>query len=147
MQEFLQTLAADGPVAALEPDRKSFTLAEVALALGVKKASIAPLVTRHGLAAEGKGKARRFPRATVEALLAHRARGLGHGTAGYYARELKAFTRWLARRRRIAEDPLADLQGAAPTRATIDTTGGRPRRPNCVASSPRLKSARGFSAG
>jgi integrase len=39
---------------------------------------------------------------------------VGHGTAGYYAREVKAFTRWLARRRRIAEGPLADLPGATP---------------------------------
>jgi hypothetical protein len=39
---------------------------------------------------------------------------VGHGTAGYYAREVKAFTRWLARRRRIAEDVHADLPGASP---------------------------------
>jgi integrase len=89
-------------------------MAEAAQALGIRNASFAPLVARHGLAAEGSGKARRFPRSTVEALLAHRSRGVGHGTAGYYAREVKAFTRWLARRRRIAQDPLADLQGATP---------------------------------
>jgi integrase len=113
VQEFLQGLTMDKP-APLESGKQQFTLAEAARALGIKKASVAPLVARHGLAGEGKGKARRFPRATVEALLAYRSRGLGHGTAGYYAREVKAFTHWLARRRRVAEDPLADLPGATP---------------------------------
>jgi integrase len=114
VQDFLQGLAADKAHATMESGKEQFTLAEVALALDLNKASVCPLVARHGLPAQGKGKARRFPRATVEELLARRSRGLGHGTAGYYAREVKAFTRWLARRRRIAEDPLADLQGATP---------------------------------
>src|SRR5262249_34038255 len=97
VQGFLQGLAADKPATALEPGREQVTLAEAARALGIRKASLAPLVARHGLAAVGQGKARRFPRATVEVLLAYRSRGVGHGTAGYYAREVKAFTRWLAR--------------------------------------------------
>jgi excisionase family DNA binding protein len=113
VQDCLQALAADRPAAAREPGKEQFTRGEVARVLGIKNASVAPLVARHRLAAQGKGKARRFPRATVEALLAYRARGMDHGTAGYYAREIKSFTRWLARRR-IAEDMLADLPGASP---------------------------------
>src|SRR5262249_20228892 len=114
VQAHLQALASDRPAARLEPGKQHFTLAEAAAALGIRKASVAPLGARHNLLAEGKGKGRRFPRQTVEALLAHRSRGVGQGTAGYYAREVKAFTHWLARRRRVDADPLADLPGASP---------------------------------
>jgi excisionase family DNA binding protein len=91
---------------------ESFTLAEAAQALGINKASVAPLVARHRLPAEGKGKARRLPRATVEALLARRSQGVGSSTAGYYAREIKAFTSWLAESDRIPKDRLTKLPGA-----------------------------------
>ncbi|SRR5579883_1364291 len=113
VQEFLSALSADAaswPV--LDADKQSFTRTELAALLGVKPASVHPLVRRHGLAASGNGKARRYPRETALALLARQQRGAAVSTAGYYAREIKAFTRWLARRRRIADDPLADLAGA-----------------------------------
>jgi len=113
VQEFLADLSAGAASRlTLDVDAQWFTLAELAQLLGVKPASVNPLVRRHGLGAEGNGKARRYPRATVEALLARQERGAAVSTAGYYAREIKAFTRWLARRRRIPDDPLADLPGA-----------------------------------
>ena len=113
VQEFLATLTVGGADAEQGQDKEAYTLAEVAGTLGIKAASVAPLLARHGLQGEGNGKARRFPRAVVEALLTRRARGLGTGTAGYYAREVKAFTKWLAKRERIPDDPLADLSGAS----------------------------------
>jgi excisionase family DNA binding protein len=114
VQEFLQTLTVGAATSALPAGRAEFTLAEAARVLGIKKASVAPLVTRHGLAAAGQGKARRLPRATVEVLLEMRSRGVGHGTAGYYAREVKAFTRWLVRKGKLGRDPLEELPGANP---------------------------------
>jgi hypothetical protein len=86
----------EGTARSLEPGQDTFTRAEVAMILGVKPESINPLVRRHGLAAEGNGKARRYPRQTVEAILERQARGMGASTVGYYAREIKAFTKWLA---------------------------------------------------
>jgi hypothetical protein len=113
VQTFLADLTAGAaPAGGPEPGRTSFTRAEVAGLLGIKPESVNPLVRRHGLAAQGNGKARRFPLATVESLLALSGRGAGASTAGYYAREVKAFTRWLAWRKRIPDDPLADLPGA-----------------------------------
>jgi excisionase family DNA binding protein len=112
VQAFLAKLSGEGQAQALEPEKESFTLAEVAQALGVKNSSVNPLVRRHGLEATGKGRARRFPRATLEVLLARQSTGMGASTVGYYAREAKSFTRWLAKRKRIPEDPLAELEGA-----------------------------------
>jgi integrase len=115
VQEFLAGLTADRPGAAPAPDEQEFTLKRVAEVLGIKAASVAPLVARHNLVAEGNGKARKFPRATVEALLAIRGRGKGDSTVGYYAREVKAFPRWLADAERLPRDPLAKLPGAGTT--------------------------------
>ena len=47
---------------------QSFTRSERAAALGVRPPAIRGLVRRHGLAAAGEGRARRFPRETAEAL-------------------------------------------------------------------------------
>jgi integrase len=113
VQEFLAELSADAANwPDLDAEQQSFTRGELAALLRVKPASVHPLVRRHGLAASGNGKARRYPRETALALLARQQRGAAVSTAGYCAREIKAFTRWLARRRRIADDPLADLAGA-----------------------------------
>ena len=113
VQAFLAGLSDDAaPADALNRAKTTYTLAEVSAVLCVKPVSINPLVRRHGLLAEGNGKARRYPRATVQALLARQARGMGVATVGYHAREVKAFTHWLTKRNRIAQDPLADLQGA-----------------------------------
>jgi integrase len=113
VQDFLRSLG-DGaaPAGALGPMQGAYTLAEVAAVLGLRPCSINPLVRRHRLEATGNGKARRFPRATVEALLGLRDLGIGASTVGTYARDVKSFARWLVRRKRIAEDSLADLPGA-----------------------------------
>src|SRR5262249_35245910 len=69
VMEWLAGLRRTGrPRAELPPGKEWFTRSEVAQALGIKPASVTPLVQRHRLQAAGNGKARRFPRATVEAL-------------------------------------------------------------------------------
>lgn len=113
VQEFLSRLSSgSAPAGELDAEKEFFTRDEVAELLDIKPASVSPLVRRHGLEAEGNGRARRFPRQTVAVLLSRTARGLGVSTAGYYAREIKAFTKWLTKRKRMADDPLAALEGA-----------------------------------
>ncbi len=113
VQDFLRSLCdGEAPACALDPAKESYTLAETAAALGLRPCSINPLVRRHSLTASGNGKARRFPRATVEALFDLRDHGIGPSTVGNYAKDVKSFSRWLTRRKRIAEDPLAELPGA-----------------------------------
>ena len=109
-QDWLTTLRA-GRAPIPVPDRNEFTRAEVADVLGVKPGAVTALLTRHRLAAEGKGKARRYPRATVEALARSRARGASFGTANRYLTAARAFGRWLVRDRRLPENPLAHLRG------------------------------------
>jgi hypothetical protein len=56
----------------------------VAALLGIKPASAPPLVRRHRLQAMGKGKARRSPRATVEALQDRQCQGASVETTNQY---------------------------------------------------------------
>src|SRR5262249_44294829 len=51
------------------------------------------------LLATGKGKKRRFPRATVQDLADRAARGAAAETVNHHARALQAFGRWLAGKR------------------------------------------------
>jgi len=112
VQEFLADLRETGRrLAALDPGKEWYTLEELATALGLKKTNVCPLVRRHGLEAVGKGRARRFPQATVLALHTRLSRGSGTQTSAYYLREAKSFCRWLVRDRRTPENPLAHLQG------------------------------------
>lgn len=111
VQQYLADLRDNGrPLSPLDPGKEWYTRAELGGAIGVKPATVKALVRRHGLDAEGNGKARRFPRATVEALRARLGRGAGVQTANYYLREIKAFCRWLVMDRRMGDNPLAHLQ-------------------------------------
>src|SRR5262249_7145508 len=100
-----------GPPAPPEPapGREWFTKAEVAELLGVKRPAVTALVARHRLGAKGNGKARRYPRATVEALLALRPRGVSVRTSNFYLGAVKQFVRWMVRDGRRAANPLAHL--------------------------------------
>ncbi len=82
----------------------------VAELLGVERYSVPPLVARHGLKADGNGRNRRFPRETVETLLALRRSGVSVGTTNQYAMHAKGFGNWLVRPgRRLGENPFRDL--------------------------------------
>src|SRR5262245_61072758 len=98
--EWLADLRRQGaPRAELPPGQAAFTRNEGARLLVIKPASVTPLVRRHRLAAEGKGKARRYPRATVEALQNLQSGGASVATANQYLGHLKSFFNWLVKDR------------------------------------------------
>ena len=102
--------AKTGDAAPVEiPAGASFTPAEAAKLLGITGAAVRAAVKRLGLSAEGNGKARRFPRATVETLVANGAKGCGPATSNHYTRAARGFFRWLVRLKRIGSDPLESL--------------------------------------
>ncbi len=112
VQGFLAGLRERGRHAGqLDPTKESYKRRELAAALGLNPASIPTLVRRHRLAASGRGKARRYPRATAEALAAMRSRGRSVKTSNLHLDAVKAFCNWMVRDRRVAENPLDHLSG------------------------------------
>jgi integrase len=99
------------PLPALDPQKEWYTPAELAGALGLTQPAVPPLVKRHRLETKGKGTARRYPRATAEALYALRTRGRSIKTSNAYLEVVKSFCNWLVRDRRMANNPLAHLKG------------------------------------
>jgi excisionase family DNA binding protein len=98
------------PRIALEPGKEAYTPKEAAALLGIKCASVGAVVRRHRLEATGQGKARRFPRATVEALQDRLCQGASVETANQYLTHLKSFVRWLVKDRRMGENPFAHVE-------------------------------------
>ena len=80
------------------------------------------MVKRHSLPAKGNGKARRLPRATLEALAERRAQGKSPETINHYIRAIRGFTRWLARSDRLRKNP---LEGLALLNAEMDIRHAR----------------------
>ncbi len=66
--------------------------------------AVRAVVKRHNLTATGNGKARRLPRATVEALVLKQAKGCGPATTNHYIRAVRGFFRWLVRAKRIGSN-------------------------------------------
>ena len=115
IEKYLADLRADGPaLRPLDRMKDEYTKAEVAAALGINKTAIGSLVKRHRLQATGNGKARRYPRATVEALRERRDRGVSIKTSNLYLSGMKAFCNWLVRDRRIDANPIIHLKGLDP---------------------------------
>jgi integrase len=111
VEVFLGQLREDrGQPDAIDPPRETYTQSQVAKIIGVKKRSVASLLRRHRLDATGNGKARRYPRATVEALLTIRRRGVSGQTSNGYLAAMKQFCAWLVADRRLAENPLTHLE-------------------------------------
>jgi integrase len=94
----------------LEAGQESYTKRELAAALGVKPHCLPPLIRRWNLAVTGRGRARRFPRATAEALQERLCRGASVETTNQYLSHLKTFCRWLVKDRRMGENPFAHLE-------------------------------------
>jgi integrase/recombinase XerC len=92
------------------PDRETFAPADVAALLGVSGAAIRGNVKRWNLAAEGNGKARKFPRATVLALAARMSQGASPATVNHYVRAVRGFARWMVKAKRLAANPLDGLE-------------------------------------
>jgi integrase len=82
---------------------------EAAYLLGIHPASLTRCVARDGLAAEGAGKARTYPRSTVEAIRARLPGANGVATRNHYLAAIKGFCHWLAREGRIPVNPIAHL--------------------------------------
>jgi integrase len=91
------------------PGETGYTRRQVADLLGVTGRAIPPLVNRHRLAATGKGKARRYPPATVEYLLALHCKGASIRTSNSYLVALKAFLNWMVSDKRLGENPVDHL--------------------------------------
>jgi integrase/recombinase XerC len=106
--DWLNTLRRDADLVAIPAD-DSFKPAVVAELLGVTVAAVGSAVKRLGLAASGNGKARRLPRATVEALVLRKAKGRGPETANHYVRTVRAFFNWLVEAKRMLSNPLETL--------------------------------------
>jgi len=110
--DFLHGLRSDPRRPALPLGQEWFAPKELLEALGgVKPARLGRVLRRENLPAAGTGKARRYPRATVEALQERFCRGIGAGTSNGYLAAIKGFTRWLANTHpaRCPSNPLASL--------------------------------------
>ena len=105
---WLAARRADAAPPAVPPGAE-FSPMAAALIVGVSGAALRGLVRRHGLAATGAGRARRYPRATVKAVLAARARGCSPETANHYVRATRGFARWMVAAGRAPANPLATL--------------------------------------
>jgi excisionase family DNA binding protein len=107
--DWLTALRADREPVALPEGQELFKLAEAAALLGVKPAAVSKSVQRNRLPATGKGKRRRFRRATVQELADRAARGASAETVNHHARALRAFGRWLYRAKRWPANPFETL--------------------------------------
>jgi integrase len=113
LQEFLADLRRQGrALPPLDPGQEWFTKAAAAAALRISPVAFQALVRRHRLEAVGNGKARRFPRPTVDFLRQRAGRGRSVQTTNYYLREVKSFCRWMVKDRRMGDNPLAYVAGA-----------------------------------
>jgi excisionase family DNA binding protein len=86
--DYLTGLRVDHQPVKVPEAQDTFRLAEVAALLGIKPESVSKAVQRNGLAATGAGKARRFPRQTVQALANRMARGVSAETINHHVRPL-----------------------------------------------------------
>jgi integrase len=92
------------------PPGDSFSPGGVARLFGWCRQALRQAIIRGGFPrGEGRGKARRIPRSTVEALAFRAARGASPETVNHHIRAVKGFCRWLVKNRRMAHDPLITL--------------------------------------
>jgi excisionase family DNA binding protein len=94
----------------LPPGKTEFTPREVAALLGISGAAVRKAVKHRRLPATGHGKKRRYPRATVAALLDRTTQGAAPETVNHYVRAIRSFLRWMVKVGRIPANPLATLE-------------------------------------
>jgi hypothetical protein len=94
----------------LELERVEYPAKVLAALLDVRVASVWRMVKRGQLLCRGQkeGRSKRFLREDFEAMLSRRL-GHGHSTSNHYLTAMKSFTHWLAKNRRLAQDPLFHL--------------------------------------
>ncbi len=110
VMDYLASMRRDRPSAQLPDGKEWFTPRETAALLGIKATSVGTAVHRHRLDAEGQGRKRRYPRATVEALRDRLCRGVSMQTTNQYLAYIKAFCRWMVKDHRAADNPLSHLE-------------------------------------
>jgi integrase len=93
----------------LDPAKNWYTRAELAAALGIHMGSVSRMLGRAGLKGQGQGRARRYSQEVVKSLQDCLCQATAATTCNHYLTAIKAFTRWLARNRRMGADPLAYL--------------------------------------
>jgi integrase/recombinase XerC len=89
--EWLTALRQAAPSVTVPPQKVEYTPAEVADLFGISGAAVRATIKRHGLAATGNGKARKYPRETVAALVDRMGRGVGPATVNHYVRAIRGF--------------------------------------------------------
>ncbi len=117
-------------------EQADFTKKELAALLDVKPSAVTALMRHHRLVATGNGKARRYPRATAEALRSLRSRGRSIKTSNLYLDAMKGFAGWLVQDRA----PPTTHWPTCPEGTsgwTAGTTVGRSRWTTCAPSSTR----------
>lgn len=77
---------------------------------GVSRHTVATLIRRNRLSGTGRGKKRRFPRETVNALRGLKDHGCCSQTSNHYLQAVRQFGRWLADNGRIDRTPFARLK-------------------------------------
>ena len=97
-----------GPLAL--PPGNEFKPADVATLLRVTPQSVRAMLARHNLSATGHGKARRYPRATVETLLSLQVRAMAPETCNHHIRAVRGFCRWMVRAKRLPFNPLDTIE-------------------------------------
>jgi len=109
--EFMHGLRRDPPRPVLAVGQETFTPAELADALGgTRPGKLSRIIAREKLpGGTGNGKARRYPRPTVERLQEIFCRGIGIATSNGYMTAIKGFSRWLLEKERTDRDRLVSL--------------------------------------
>src|SRR5262249_22326591 len=109
---WLTSLRSDQPADSLPPSKKEWTPAEAAKLLRVADRVVRAAISRHNLPTNGNdGKARRYPRATVEALLERSTKGVSPQTVNHYVAAVRSFCRWMVKpARRLPFNPLDGLE-------------------------------------
>jgi hypothetical protein len=93
--EWVNGIRRDGVTVVLPDGVEVFRPSESAALLDVSPSAVATGIRRHNLPAVANGKARRLPRATVQALADRAARGAGPRTVNHHVRAVRGFFRWL----------------------------------------------------
>ncbi len=125
VSEFLHGLRQQRPRPELRFGQFWFTPAEMIAALGGERPTqLARFLRRERLEVKGTGKARRYPRPTVEALQERFCRGIGISTSNGYLAAIKTFSRWLVAKERTDRDRLAAVRAL---NAETDRRHERPR--------------------
>lgn len=109
-EEWLLRQQAPRGVVVLPAGQEAFTPSQTAKLLGIRLQNVRKAVKRHRLEATGLGKARRYPRATVAALLDLQNQGMSAQTRNYYRIHLKTFGNFLMKDRRLGSNPFRHLE-------------------------------------